>query len=137
MSKKNVFRILRVVSTDDHTSGVLMLDKEFVAYTLENPWKSNSRNVSCIPFGYYEGNKITSPRFGLTMHLTPVTGRSEIIIHAGNTTRDTEGCILLGLNTNWKGKITNSRLAVERFRELIKDIDKATFIVQESPCLKL
>jgi hypothetical protein len=38
------------------------------------------------------------PRFKDVWRLESVPGRSAILIHAGNTTQDIEGCILVGMN---------------------------------------
>jgi len=64
--------------------------------TLELPWLNNQRRVSCIPEGTYKAIPHTSPKFGKTLWLQTVPGRSEILIHSGNFTRDTLGCILPG-----------------------------------------
>lgn len=65
--------------------------------TLELPWKYNLRNVSCIPEGIYELALHNSSKFGRCFKVCDVHNREAILIHAGNTTRDTEGCILVGL----------------------------------------
>src|SRR5690554_1329961 len=67
---------------------------EFV--TLELPWKNNERRVSCIPTGIYHAIKHTSPKFKESFWLQDVPGRSEILIHVGNFTREIRGCILPG-----------------------------------------
>jgi len=64
--------------------------------TLELPWLDNQRRISCIPEGVYQVMKHISPKFGKTFFLPDVPNRSEILIHKGNYTRDTLGCILPG-----------------------------------------
>jgi hypothetical protein len=44
----------------------------------------------------YEAHQYSSPRFGATLWLKDVRGRSEILVHAGNFLSDTAGCILVG-----------------------------------------
>ena len=64
--------------------------------TLELPWKQNARQVSCIPAGMYDVVKRQSPKYGQHFQLLNVPGRDMILIHSGNFTRDTHGCILVG-----------------------------------------
>ena len=47
-------------------------------------------------------------------------GFTGIRIHAGNTAKDTKGCILVGENTS-KGTLSDSRLWVERLKQRIVD----------------
>ena len=62
-----------------------------------------------------------SPKFKqwlpLLLHVPGFTG---IRIHAGNTAKDTKGCILVGENTS-KGVLSDSRLWVERLKRRIVD----------------
>ena len=66
--------------------------------TLELPDLGNQQNISCIPEGKYEVRRIYSPKFGSCFHLQNVPGRTAILIHRGNYTKDTHGCILIGMN---------------------------------------
>lgn len=84
------------------TVGVLILeiqDYDVVpfALTLEKPWFNNQQNISCIPVGLYLCQKIVSPKFGQTYEVTKVPGRTNIVMHGGDTTKNTQGCILVGL----------------------------------------
>jgi hypothetical protein len=65
-----------------------------ICNTFELPWLSNQPNVSCIPAGTYTIKPTESARFGSTYIVDDVVGRSHILFHKGNTTNDTEGCIL-------------------------------------------
>lgn len=70
-------------------------------YTLELPWRKNEPEISAIPEGVYQCGLRPSAKFGghtggLVYHVMPVQGRTDILIHAGNTARDTKGCILIG-----------------------------------------
>lgn len=65
-------------------------------YTLEQPWRSNLTNASCIPEGEYVVRRIVSPKFGDCFAVENVKARTAILIHAGNTVEDTKGCILVG-----------------------------------------
>lgn len=77
-------------------------DKKLVeVVTIELPDNGNMKNVSCIPEGTYECERIISPSKGECFHVNDVPGRSHILIHVGNYAAgkkvDTEGCILPGL----------------------------------------
>lgn len=72
-------------------------DLLLVCNTLELPWRDNERRVSCIPAGTYPVKKHNSPKFGASMWVQNVPGRSEILIHKGNFFKDTLGCILPGM----------------------------------------
>ena len=85
-------------------------------------------SITAIPRGTYEitldvpSVKYGSSTFykqvcnGKVPRLLNVKGFEGILIHAGNTDKDTEGCLLVGLN-RVKGQVINSR---ETFRELYK-----------------
>jgi hypothetical protein len=65
--------------------------------TLEDPWNDNETGISCIPVGTYRAVRRVRPSNGQeAFYLEDVPGRTAILIHTGNTIKDTEGCILLG-----------------------------------------
>ena len=66
-------------------------------FTCELSWCFNIKNKSCIPDGVYEVIKHKSPRFGKCFKVLDVPERTDILIHAGNTFKNTEGCLLVGL----------------------------------------
>jgi len=102
------------------TLGSLTIDGERF-YSVERPWQNNTPNVSCIPEGDYLVVWRTSPKFGLTWHITDVPERTHILIHVANFPEDVQGCI--GLGTDLMGDkvaVSSSRVAVERFEELTK-----------------
>lgn len=91
----------------------------FFLYTVELPWRGNKRNESCIPPGRYQYQRHDSPRFGATIWLRDVPGRSEILIHAANSPADLDGCIGPGLDYGWwheRGELAvwDSRDALQR-----------------------
>ena len=85
---------------------------------LERPWLNNERNASCIPPGEYTANfleRSSSGKYKRVFHLTPVTGRSGILIHNGNTVDHTKGCLIIGLRRGIlanKPAVLNSRTAL-------------------------
>lgn len=92
--------LLRLHSDDKQTLGVLSiyeaLNKVFECKTLELSWVENERRVSCIPQGVYFVDPRTSEKFGNHFIVQGVPRRDAILLHPGNTYRDTEGCILCG-----------------------------------------
>jgi hypothetical protein len=83
---------------DFGTFGVLKWDRYPAPFAvcLENPWKNNERNVSCIPAGDYECATFDSPTHGPTWQVLGVPNRTYILFHKGNTHIHTAGCILVG-----------------------------------------
>ena len=105
-------------------SGYVMLDGkiQFSFKTLELPWKTNARQISCIPEGSYRTIKHSSPKFKQSFWLQDVPNRSEILIHAGNFTSQILGCILPGkthadINQDGIMDVTSS---VDTIKELYK-----------------
>ena len=97
--------------------GTLSYKDKFVAYTLELEWDNNKRRRSCIPKGeyllkfkdyggYYERYKRKFDDHDAGMiEITGVDGRSDILIHIGNTVADTLGCVLVGQNVDSRKSI--------------------------------
>jgi hypothetical protein len=105
--------LIRIHSDLLSTRGVLKFGRRILCYTLELPWRSNYKNVSCIPEGSYSCIKAVSPRFGQCLYFRDVPARSGILIHVGNSVADTRGCVLVGLDTDDKN-VLHSRLAMDR-----------------------
>lgn len=98
----NTYILRRIRQTESGTYGELCTEGGWrVCLTLEEPWRANQRNVSCIPAGTYRMYKRLSPSRGMFVwELLDVPGRSNVQIHVGNTLADTEGCILVGFQHN-------------------------------------
>lgn len=111
----------RLISTPLFTKGVLIYDSNIVCHTLELPWLSNQQNISCIPSGVYDVCLSSSTKFGDCYRLPSVTGRSGILIHRGNTIKDTRGCILVGLDVNSLGVIHSIQAMKRLFDTFPKD----------------
>ena len=121
----NKITLTRFRYNDDCTLGVLEVGGEKL-YTLELPNKGNRRGESCIPEGFYEfiphGWGATKVKFTKVWEVSEVDGRSAILFHAGNTTRDTEGCILVGMgihSTRGESNVYDSRKAVNFMRSVL------------------
>ena len=108
--------ILRDTFTEESTLGELFVNGERFCDTLELPYRDNRRSVSCIPIGRYKV-RMRYPRESATrdyLHLLvqDVPNRDYILFHRGNTSKDTRGCILVGLGSQ-QDIVNNSTLAMD------------------------
>ena len=95
--------------------------------TLEPIWRNYDGGEmkipkkSAIPEGSYRVVVTKSRRFQKYLPLlVGVPGFEGVRIHAGNTSRDTEGCILVGQNLQ-VGKVLWSRITLEKLMKLIEN----------------
>lgn len=91
--------LVRDSFSSNSTDGVLFVDSRPFCNTLEPAQgkKVKFGKGCCIAPGLYSIDLHYSPKFGKYMlTLCGVRGRSGILIHSGNTPRDTVGCILVG-----------------------------------------
>lgn len=114
-----------------YTVGRLYVDGELFCNTLEDKVADVNRNgcfdgqerkvpgETAIPYGTYKVFFGWSPRFGRKLpRLLNVTAFDGILIHPGNTAKDSAGCILVGLNTE-PGRLTQSKLHSDKLNALI------------------
>lgn len=129
-----ILKLSRVSEYNGATFGVLLFDGLPQLVTLEDAWRDNERNISCIPEGKYKIKRINSPKFGMTFTVENVEGRSYIRFHWGVTHLDTEGCILVGLkfSPDKKPSIAQSQAGFKRFMDLMTGINEADFIIMSS-----
>lgn len=121
--------LTRVQKDSDVTIGELKIGLLHICWVLEDPvrelpgvsvedWKI--KGETAIPVGKYKIERTFSNRF---QHTTPqlmdVPGFQGIRIHPGNTTEDTEGCLLPGLERR-SNSVGSSQLA---YREILKWLD--------------
>ncbi len=79
------------------------------AMTEEEIMKKKVKGDTAIPTGIYQITLTYSPKYKRIMPLiNNVKGFSGIRIHSGNTSKDTEGCLIVGKNTK-VGMVTESR----------------------------
>ena len=98
-----------------------------ISDTLETTWRDYKGGElkipkkSAIPEGTYRVVVTKSRRFQKYLPLlVGVPGFEGVRIHAGNTSRDTEGCILVGQNLQ-VGKVFWSRITLEKLMKLIEN----------------
>lgn len=104
---------LKRITTGDQTHGVLLINNTNpICATLELDYIQNIRNLSSIPTGRYHVTRHKSPKHGDCYAINDVPNRSHILIHAGNTTKDTEGCILVGQKYTMVG-LLHSKAALD------------------------
>jgi hypothetical protein len=104
----------RKASKSPYTMGKLFVNGELFCNTLENTKK-------IIPAGTYKIALIWSNKFHrLLPELLNVPNRTAIRIHRGNSVKDTQGCILVGIN-NKAGWLSNSAKYEEKIVELVKE----------------
>jgi hypothetical protein len=101
-----------------YTIGKLYIDGVYQCFTLEDKVREGAKvnGQTAIPYGNYSVVIDHSNRFNRDMpHILNVPGFEGVRIHSGNTSADTEGCVLLG--TTWAGKdfVGNSKLAFDAF----------------------
>lgn len=89
-------------------------------------------SITAIPRGTYEVTlDVISPKYskvqfyrevceGKVPRLLNVKGFEGILIHAGNTDKDSSGCLLVGHN-KVKGQVVNSRETFKELYQLLKD----------------
>lgn len=110
----------RIALRPDYTIGKLYVNGAYFCDTLEDKVTDVNKNgifdgnekkkygESAIPYGRYEVEVNYSPKFRRRLpRLMNVPHFEGILIHRGNTPKDTAGCILVGENKE-VGKVLNS-----------------------------
>lgn len=100
------------------TIGEMYADGEFLAYTLEDTVRKDGIKIhgsTAIPCGRYKCAVDYSDKFkGLMVRVLDVKGFDGILIHRGNTSAETIGCLLVG-STPGVDTILDSILAYAKF----------------------
>lgn len=91
--------LVRDIRTEEAVLGSLYLNGAFICYTLENA-------STLIPCGEYRVQNSKSPKFKRELPLiynsTTVKASRGIRIHRGNTFKDSQGCVLVGMSRDVK-----------------------------------
>ena len=98
--------LVREKRTETAILGRLFIGSVCIAYTLENAAKA-------IPGGLYSLQNSKSPKFGRELPLIygeKVAAKRGCRIHAGNSYKDSSGCLLVGMGRNGEN-LTESKLA--------------------------
>ena len=109
--------VIRKAYGDTYTIGKMYINGEYFCDTLEdkvrvmNSINDKIKGETAIPAGTYKITLEVSRRFKRKLALLhDVPYFSGILIHRGNTAKDTHGCILVGEN-KVKGQVINSTKA--------------------------
>jgi len=101
--------VLRDKFSENAIIGGMYIDNIFLCKTLENKFKK-------IKAGVYDCILRYSNKFKKLMLEILVPGREAILIHTGNSAKDTEGCIIVGMDcNNTNDYIYNSKNAYKIF----------------------
>ncbi|MBR5297192.1 MAG: hypothetical protein IKU29_04910, partial [Parabacteroides sp.] len=127
-----------------YTIGSLYIDYEWVCDTLEDVDRGLTQDMdeaeikaikvygkTAIPMGEYKidmsviSNKFKNKPWakqyeGRLPRFIDVPGYEGVLIHVGNTEKDTEGCILVGYN-KVVGQVINSTSAFHKLMKILKD----------------
>lgn len=118
----------RIFLGSSATIGELLINDKHLCDTLEDRVRPEGEKVygkTAIPEGKYEIELTHSPRFKKILpEILNVPNFSGIRIHTGNSSKDTEGCIIVG---TWDGEkedwVGSSKIA---FDELMALLEEAT-----------
>lgn len=105
--------------------GFLLNDQNNILFhTLEHAYVQNDGTfLPKISVGNYTCKRGTYPKNGETFEVTNVPGHSFILIHIGNYNKDSDGCILIGLDQK-DDMIVSSRKAFAQFMQLMDGLNK-------------
>lgn len=131
----------RILKTNDYTIGEFSVDGKYLCDTIEDAVRplpescpNTPKGIACkckekvygktaVPAGTYKVKLGYSNRFRRILpQVLDVPHFLGILIHTGNSNKDTEGCIIVG---TWDGKtenwVSNSRVAFNKLMPLLRD----------------
>lgn len=128
-------KVKRITPIDcPYTIGKMYIDGDYFCDTLEDRVRDINKNgkfdngevkvagETAIPYGRYQVVVTMSPRFKRELpRLLNVPNFEGILIHRGNTDKDSSGCILVGEN-KVKGKVINSTPYEQKLVSILKDV---------------
>ena len=125
--------LVRIAFKDTYTIGKLYVDDTYFCDVLEDKdrgldssmteseiLEKKVKGQTAIPTGHYVINITYSPKYKRMMPLLlDVKGFSGIRIHSGNTSKDTEGCLIVGKNKK-VGMVLESRDTYQRLFKMMQ-----------------
>ena len=138
LTKMNL-KLVRIALKEAYTIGDLYVDGKWFCNVIEDKDRGlddsmtvreilnkKVKGETAIPTGHYNIEITYSPKYKRMMPLLiGVKGYSGIRIHSGNTSKDTEGCLLVGKNTK-VGMVTESRNTYQRLFAMMQGQENIT-----------
>ncbi|MFA6950967.1 MAG: DUF5675 family protein [Lentimicrobiaceae bacterium] len=135
-------KLKRIALKENYTIGKLYIDGVYFCDTLEDkvrdlnhdgdlndPGEAKVYGETAIPYGTYKFVLGYSPHFKcMTPRLQNVKHFEGILIHWGNFTKDTLGCILVGKNTI-KGQLTESKVTFAKLMACLEESKQKEFYI--------
>ena len=126
--------LIRKYKKEDYCIGELYVNSTFFCNTLEDKVRDINKNGTfdcgdfkisghtAIPYGEYEVIVNYSPKFKRELpRLLNVPHFEGVLIHRGNTHKDSSGCILIGENVK-KGMVLNSTKYECELLKILKEV---------------
>jgi hypothetical protein len=134
-------KVIRTIFNKTETLGKMYIDNVFFAYTCEDTYRGlkgkcedKVQNKTCIDNGTYNVALTRSTRFKKILpELINVPCFTAIRIHGGNTSEDTEGCILIGSFTDNKTKIWGCAEKVSQLVTKLTNVKEIQISVEGEP----
>jgi hypothetical protein len=109
----------RIATCNYGTFGIILRGNTPIMATLEP-------EIPIIPYGTFECFKRTDGKRAYPVfEFKHVPGHSNVQIHVGNTKKDTDGCVLVGMGFRYFGKngygLVSSREALNNLMDLYPD----------------
>lgn len=129
--------VLNRTYSPEGTNGTLEVNGKFICHTIELPFKSNQKRVSCIPEGEYFIKKRYSIKYKWHLEVMDVPNRTLILFHpANNALKELNGCIAPVSKLSGSGRGILSRKAFELLKSIVypelDDGESVLLIVQSA-----
>lgn len=130
--------VKRVARRDTYTIGKMYLNGEYFCDVLEDRDRGLTQstplstikkikipNETAIPTGLYKVIVNMSPKFRRFLpRLLNVPGFEGVLIHRGNSDKDSSGCLLIGEN-KVKGKVINSTIYENKLVDILSKVQNS------------
>ena len=136
-----ILTLRRIAKRPTYTIGKLYINGDWFCDTIEDTDRSlydymdettiKAQKIFCetaIPYGLYKVILTMSPKYKRIMpRLLNVKAFDGILIHSGNTEKDSCGCIIVGKNKE-RGKVLESRATFNKLMKLFEQEKGAIYI---------